>query len=209
MLNWLGIPFYKQCQVRLTGKNSTAPADAFNPSAENLTSKGMLALYPVFVDDTANVNTHSCIIQTITASVLLAYIIFGFPSSDLWGIQPPCINENKWKMDLTHHMSFLGFHIDSCKLTITWPMDKQLQLHQCITEILQLVHHDGHIPCQLLAQVLGLVWNGSIVLPLGLLYHYSCNTPSTIKYWQLSEVNWPFANTKCSGTQQPFALHVA
>jgi len=88
---------------------TTASADMFNPGAENLTSNGMSALYPVFVDDTANTNTRSCILQTITASVLSAYVIFGLPSSDLWGNWPPCINENKWRTDLTHHMNYLGF----------------------------------------------------------------------------------------------------
>jgi len=142
-----------------------ASADAFNFGAKNLTSTGMNALYPVFVDDMANVNTRSRVLGTVTALVLSAYVIVGFPSGDLWGNHPPCINESKWKMDSTHHMSFLGFHIDSCKLTITWPMDKQLCLHQCIAEILQLVHHGSHVPCRLLAQVLGLLRNGAIVLP--------------------------------------------
>jgi len=54
----------------------------------------------------------------------MAYIIFGFPGNDPWANRPPCINENKWTAQLTHLVTFLGFHIDTQSMTVTWPFAK-------------------------------------------------------------------------------------
>jgi len=61
---------------------STATPDAFNPGAAILMRHGAAALYPVFVDEMGNTNTRSKIYNTITASVLAAYLLFGFPGGD-------------------------------------------------------------------------------------------------------------------------------
>jgi len=61
---------------------------------------------------------------------------------------------------------FLGFHINTWTMTVTWPFNKWQCLHQQITDILSKYHKGGFIPCCALAQVLGLLHNGCYVLPL-------------------------------------------
>jgi len=147
---------------------SSAFQDSFNPGAMNMLAHGASALYPVFMDDTGNMNIRLQITATITASVLMAYIIFGFPGNNLWANRPPCIIENKWTAQLTHMVTFLGFQIDTWAMTVTWLFAKQQRLHQQITDILFKYHKGGFIPCCALAQALGLLRNGCYVLPLGI-----------------------------------------
>jgi len=146
---------------------ASASPDAFNPGAIVMTSHGASALYPVFVDDTGNVNTRDDIIPAITASVLSAYLVFGFPGGDAWANRPPCINEHKWRTDLTHKSMFLGFEIDTRNMTLTWPLDKRMRLHHRITALLEAYSSHGFVKCREIAQALGLLRNGCAVLPLG------------------------------------------
>jgi len=148
---------------------SRANSDSYIPGASSLLMHSALALYPIFVDDTSNANICSRILPMVTASVLGAYIIFGFPGNDPWANCPPCINEHKWRQDLTFCTTFLGFEINTCTMTLTWPFDKRLRLHQCIAEVQQVNCTSGHIPCHMLAQVLGLLCNGCFVLPLSMM----------------------------------------
>jgi len=115
-----------------------APAspDAFNPGAIIMTLHGASALYPVFVDNTGNVNTRENIIPAITASILSAYLVFSFLGSNAWANRPPCINKHKWWTDLTHTSMFLGFEINTQNMTLTWPLDKRMWLHHRITALL-------------------------------------------------------------------------
>jgi len=80
---------------------------------------------------------------------------------------PPCINVQKWTTSLCHHVTFLGFEINTCSLTLTWPLKKRQCLQQCITAIKAHVWAGGFVSCKLLAQALGLLHNGCFVLPLG------------------------------------------
>jgi len=63
---------------------ASASSNAFNPGAIIMALHGASALYPVFVDNTGNVNTQEKIIPAITASILSAYLVFGFPGSNAW-----------------------------------------------------------------------------------------------------------------------------
>jgi len=145
-----------------------ATRDAFNPGATTLTAHGVSALYPVFVDDTGNANVHHHMSSTVTASVLSAYLLFGFPGGDTWAHRPPCINEKKWNYTMSHRTTFLGFNIDTRTMQVTWPLDKQTRLRDRINEIIQAATQDnGFVSCRLIAQALGLLRNGCAVVPLG------------------------------------------
>jgi len=98
--------------------------DSFNLGAMNMLAHGSSTLYPVFMDDTGNANIRSRITATITALVLVTYIVFGFLGNNPWANCPPCINKNKWTAQLTHLVTFLGFHIDTQSMTVTWPFAK-------------------------------------------------------------------------------------
>jgi len=112
--------------------------NVFNHGAASMLEHSASALYPVFVNDTGNAHICSHIILTVMASVLSTYIIFGFPGGNPWAnCPPPCINENKWSNHLSHHVTFLGYEIDTRQLTIMWPFEKWCHLHDRISEILQ------------------------------------------------------------------------
>jgi len=69
-------------------KFAQATRDALNQGAAHLTAHGVSALYPVFVDDTGNAHVHHLIESTVTASVISAYLLFGFPGGDTWAHRP-------------------------------------------------------------------------------------------------------------------------
>jgi len=82
-------------------------------------------------------------------------------------------------LQVRHHLSCIK--IDTHNMTLTWPLDKWLHLQQCITAIMESFHAGSFVPCKLLVQALGLLHNSCFVLPLGLLYPYSCNRWSMTK----------------------------
>jgi len=61
-----------------------ATQDALNPGTTTLTAHGISALYPVFVDDTGNAHMHHQIASMVTASIISAYLLFGFPGGNTW-----------------------------------------------------------------------------------------------------------------------------
>jgi len=68
---------------------------------------------------------------------------------------------------MSHKTTFLGFSISIHLMNITWPFDKQTHLCQHIQEIIMTTQGNGFVSCHLIAQALGLLRNGCIVLPLG------------------------------------------
>jgi len=117
--------------------------NSFNLGAAVLTQHGMSALYLIFIDDTGNANTQSAIYNTVTTSILAAYLLFGFPGGDVWGNCPPCINAQKWMVQLQHWVTFLGFKINTQAMTLTWLLDKHQCLQQHITTIMEYFHAGG------------------------------------------------------------------
>jgi len=89
----------------VAGFQPTTP-DGFNWGAGDMLAHGALALYPVFVDDTSTAHVHSKILPTITALVLSAYVVFGFPGGNPWANRPPCINAQKWSNLFSHQVTF-------------------------------------------------------------------------------------------------------
>jgi len=49
-----------------------------------LSQHGVSALYPVFIDHTGNANVHHQMVSMVTDSILSAYLLFGFPGSNVW-----------------------------------------------------------------------------------------------------------------------------
>jgi len=133
--------------------------DAFNPRAATLTRDGTSVLYPIFVNNTSNANMWSKIYDTIIASFLMAYLLFGFPGCNTWGHHHPSIIVQTWMMHLQHHITFLQYKIDIHYMTLMWPLNKQWHL--------QHVQTGDFVPCKLLAQALGLLYNSCFMRPLG------------------------------------------
>jgi len=68
---------------------------------------------------------------------------------------------------MSHQITFLGFNVNTHLMQVTWPIDKQACLCQCIDKIIKTTQANGFVSCHLIAQALGLLCNGCTVLPLG------------------------------------------
>jgi hypothetical protein len=120
---------------------------------------------PTFVDDTAVAHIREHFLAAAAASVHSAYVIFGHPSED--PLRPPCINPSKWKAVVSHTLLFLGYHIDTRTLLVSWPIAKRLKLRVFLAVIL-----DDHAANQKstplsVSRVLGLIRHAAPVAPMG------------------------------------------
>jgi hypothetical protein len=80
-----------------------------------------------FVDDTGTAHARrDHFLAAAAASVHSAYVMFGHPEED--PDRPPCINPTKWKEEVFHHLTFLGYYINSRRMTVSWPVDKRNKL---------------------------------------------------------------------------------
>ena len=107
----------------------------------------------------------------MTQSVLSAYVVFGFPGSDPWGNRPDVINAKKWQEWVCHGLRYLGYDLNTQKMTVRWPLEKRMRL----ATVIQVVFEDAakrrqgaSVQLLLIARVLGLTRNGGLVSPLGL-----------------------------------------
>jgi hypothetical protein len=143
-----------------------ATACELHPGAAALRGPACGSLHSSFVDDTGSADTRARIIESITQSVLSAYIVFGFPA-ELQDGRPPCLNEKKWTELISWTLRFLGYDIDTRAMTVSWPLEKRIRLAAMIDEILELPTGSRSVACILIARILGLVRNGGFVSPLG------------------------------------------
>jgi hypothetical protein len=112
---------------RKAGQMARATTDTVNPGAA-LLLRDLTRRYAhsSFVDDTGIAQTRDCMVGAITNSILSAYVVFGFPSEDR---RTPCLNPFKWSPHVSHHLRFLGYHIDTRRaMTVQWPDKKRAQL---------------------------------------------------------------------------------
>jgi len=103
-----------------------ATTDAINPGAALLLQDPTRRyVHSSFVDDTGIAQTRDRMVGAITNIILLAYVVFRFPWEDR---RTPCLNPFKWSPHVSHHLRFLGYHIDTQAMTVQWPDKKCAQL---------------------------------------------------------------------------------
>jgi len=125
--------------------------------------------YPLssLVDDTGNANIWSWITQMVTASVLSAYLMFGFPGDDLWANWPSASTKTNGKLSL--HTSLLSWDLQLIPEPWQWLMwlfEKCQWLYQQIQDLLCAYCSCGFVPCHGIVQALGLLQNRCYALPL-------------------------------------------
>jgi hypothetical protein len=79
-----------------------------------------------FVDDNGVAGLRSTIQNLIHNSVLLAFLLFGWPGDDR---RSSCLASDKWEPDILYKMLYLGFIICSRTMTVTWPYSKRKELY--------------------------------------------------------------------------------
>jgi hypothetical protein len=96
-------PSASQSEITLFGQ---ATADSLNQGRTAICGPNRLDVHTSFVDDTANAGTATQIQRSINASILAAFVTFGFPREQH---QPDPINGSKWTSDISHILRFLGY----------------------------------------------------------------------------------------------------
>jgi hypothetical protein len=144
---------------------SQATADEINPGITVAADGTPERRGPVFVDDTGNAHIRAWIIATIAASLHAAYVMFGHPSGD--PDRPPCINPIKWHDAVFHHLTFLGYFIDTRRMLVCWPLKAREKLrHFLDVLLLDTDDAEGATP-QNIAKLLGLIRHSAPIAPMG------------------------------------------
>lgn len=142
-----------------------ASADTLNPGIRLSPTGIPERRQPSFVDDTGTAHVRHHFLAAAAASVHAAYVMFGLPSED--PTRPPCINPTKWSDEVCHQLLFLGYHIDTRRMTVSWPIPKRLKLRLFLDGLLQdASNHQGSTPHSV-SRTLGLIRHASVVAPMG------------------------------------------
>jgi hypothetical protein len=86
-------------------------------------------LNSMFVDDNGIAAYRDDMPQALHQSVVTAFQLYGYPQEDR---RQSCLNSDKWETHVSHIMRYLGFLIDTRRLSIAWPFDKRQDLRQDI-----------------------------------------------------------------------------
>jgi hypothetical protein len=144
---------------------SQASPDTLNPGIAITTNGTPERRQPSFVDDTGVAHIRSHFITAAAASVHAAYTMFGHPTED--PNRPPCINPSKWHDKVYHHLQFLGYHIDTRKMIVAWPLEKRQKLSIFLDAILAPSEGASVTPHSI-SRVLGLLRHAAPVAPMGI-----------------------------------------
>ena len=148
--------------------------DVWNPS-QDLTQANVDPLYvplsaneqacflnSMFVDDNGIAAYREDMPRALHQSVVAAYELYGFPEEDR---RQSCLNADKWENFVSHIMRYLGFLIDTRRLSVTWPLDKREDLRLDIEEALRTRRR---VPPRLLAKILGKLSSAALIAPWGI-----------------------------------------
>ena len=94
-------------------------ADYLNPPLDNAEQEKFNN--DSFVDSNGVLAYHDHIVPALQQSLLSAFVLFGWPSSNCWG---SCIAPDKWDPVVSYIVLFLGYKINSGTLMVTWPYYK-------------------------------------------------------------------------------------
>jgi hypothetical protein len=119
-------------------------------------------LNSMFVDDNGIAAYREKMPQALHQSVISAFELYGFPDEDR---RQSCLNADKWENYVSHIMRYLGFLIDTRRLSVTWPLDKREDL--CL-DIQEALRTKRRIAPRLLAKILGKIGSASLVAPWGI-----------------------------------------
>jgi hypothetical protein len=115
-----------------------------------------------FVDNNGSCAIWSNIIPAIQQSMLAAFVLFGWPDSDRRG---SCIAPNKWDSTVSFSVLFLGYHINSRSMMVTWPFYKRQALYDDIQDALK--SQNRSITPKLAASILGKICSVGGIAPWG------------------------------------------
>lgn len=142
-----------------------ATADSLNPGISHDALGRPERRMPSFVDDTGVAHIRPWFLPTAGASVHSAYVVFGHPKED--PDRPPCINPMKWLEIICHRLQFLGYHVDTRTMTVSWPVDKRKKLLLFLDALITDADQSKGSTPHSVSRVLGLIRHAAPVAPLG------------------------------------------
>lgn len=120
---------------------------------------------PVFVDDTGVAHIRRYFRTVANSSVAACYATFGAPEDD--PLRPPAINPSKWQDYCNWILDFLGYTVDTRRMTVSWPAKKRHKLAVFLNDLLvPQRRREGSSP-QAVSRILGLVRHAALVAPMG------------------------------------------
>eukprot|EP00980_Cylindrotheca_fusiformis_P008874 scaffold1899_cov112-Cylindrotheca_fusiformis.AAC.1 len=117
-----------------------------------------------FVDDNGVVAFQDNMLTALDQSVRSAFLVFGAAGSDRRG---DCFQQEKWEDLISEEFLYLGFLINTRRMTITWPEYKREQLHAELLSILRRSPHRRFVTPKEMAHIIGVVRSASEVAPWG------------------------------------------
>jgi hypothetical protein len=111
-----------------------------------------------FVDDNGVSGPRSKIKHSIHNSVIAAFLLFGWPEDDH---RSSCLAPNKWEWQVRMEMLYLGFHICTRSMIVTWPYSKCQELYAKITVALD--HIRPSLSPRGVASMIGKLCSASLV----------------------------------------------
>eukprot|EP00980_Cylindrotheca_fusiformis_P014329 scaffold3825_cov131-Cylindrotheca_fusiformis.AAC.2 len=157
----------RQCHVRVADSQRdplvSVPIDELY--AEGLSPEELnFPFNSSFVDDNGVVAFQPYILSALNQSVRSAFLIFGAAGSDHQG---DCFQQDKWEDLISEEFLYLGFLINTRRMTITWPESKRAQLHSELLDILRRQPQRRFVTPKEMAHIVGVVRSASEVAPWG------------------------------------------
>lgn len=99
--------------------------------------------------------------QAIDHSIQSAFEVFGVGDTR----RGDCLQEAKWTPEVSETFLFLGFRINTCDMTVSWPLNKREALHKELTTV--LARPRKYVSLKEMASLIGKVRSASAVAPWG------------------------------------------
>jgi hypothetical protein len=145
-----------------------------------------------FVDNDCVASFRDKIRATLHQSVRAACSLFGFPWDDR---RQSCLSADKWDPFVSFIVPCLGFYINSREMTVTWPLDKRVELSELIVDVLAAKNATSP---RIIASVIGKLRSAAKIAPWGNFMSFSCQEALTAALRKSSKQSKWFWQDACS-----------
>jgi hypothetical protein len=99
--------------------------------------------------------------------------MFGFPWDNR---RQSCLSADKWDPFVSFIVLYLGFYINSREMTVTWPLEKRVELSELIVNVLAAKNATSP---RIIASIIGKLRSAAKIAPWGNFMSFSCQEALT------------------------------